>query len=215
MLTLEQEKQVKEQLLQQIESSFPENKKAEARKQVSEMSGEELEKFVKQNSAANSGKGNCIFCSIASGNSESFKIAENDKAVAVLEINPVSRGHILVLPKEHKSYKDSPEAMEFAKQLGTILREKLKPKDIEIASIDFQGHGAINLIPVYTDENIGSERHKASRPELEEVYSILKSSSEKFSPDEEPEKVEKKKAERKPRVKRLNLKKLWLPKRIP
>ncbi len=209
MLTPEQEDQVRKQLIQQIESSFPEDKKAAAKEQVNAMSSEELEKFVKQQSSG-SENGNCIFCSIVSGDSESFKIAESGSSVAVLEINPASRGHVLVLPKQHKSYKDAPEAMEFAKQVAVILREKLKPKDIEIASIDFQGHGAINLIPVYTGESINSERHKASRQELEEVFSVLKS-----APAEEPEKPKKKKVERKPRVKRLNPKKLWLPKRIP
>ena len=206
MLTPEQSKQIREELIEQIESSFPEDKKEAAKKQVESMSGDELEEFVKKNSAA---QGSCIFCSIASGNSESFKIAEDESSVAVLEINPVSRGHVLVLPKEHVSYKESPGLMEFAKQVALILKEKLRPKDVEIASVDFQGHGAINLIPVYTDESIGSERRKASRRELEEVFSALKTSS----PVEKKE--SKKKVEKKPRVKKLDSKKLWLPNRIP
>jgi len=211
MLTSEQAKQIRAELLEQVESSFPEDKKAAAKEQVEAMSSDELEKFVKQDSSSGKdGKENCIFCSIVSGNSESFKVAENDSAIAVLEINPVSRGHVIVLPKEHKSYKESPEAMEFAKQVALLLREKLKPKDIEIASIDFQGHGAINLIPVYTDEGIKSERRKASRQELEEISSVLKSTQ---AESEKP--AAKKKPERKPRAKRLSSKKFWLPKRVP
>jgi len=207
MLTPEQSSQVKEELIQQIESTFPPEKREAAKAQVEVMSDEELEEFVKKNSAAQSG--NCIFCSIVSGGSESLKIAEDDSSMAVLEINPVSRGHVLVLPKEHVSYKDSPESMDFAKQVALILREKLNPKDVEIASVDFQGHGAINLIPVYNDEGIGSERHKASRQELEEVFSALKESPAAEAKEKE------KKVEKKPRSKKLNSKKLWLPNRIP
>ncbi len=210
MLSREQEKQVREELVQQIESSFPEDKKAAAKEQVEAMSSGELEKFVKQNSEKSGGGNGCIFCSIVSGDSESFKVAENGSSVAVLEINPVSRGHTIVLPKDHKSYKDAPEVMQFAKQVALILKEKLNPKDVEIASVDFQGHGAINLIPVYSDENIKSERRKASRPELQEVFSALTFQEEQNNPKEK-----KKKTERKPRVKKLTSKKLWLPKRIP
>lgn len=214
MLSPSQSEEVKKQLIEQIESSFPEDKKAEAKKQVAEMSGEELEQFVKRSqSASSSPGGGCIFCSIASGNSQSYKIAEDGSSVAVLEINPVSRGHVIVLPKKHASYKESPETMEFAKHVALLLKEKLSPKDVEIASVDFQGHGAINLIPSYNGESLDSERHRASREELEEVSKILKSYT--LAEEPKPQKTRKQKTERKPRIKRLNPKKFWLPKRIP
>jgi len=43
----------------------------------------------------------CIFCEIASKNSESEIIFENDKCVAFLDINPINFGHTLVVPKVH------------------------------------------------------------------------------------------------------------------
>ena len=43
----------------------------------------------------------CIFCSIAAGKMPSFKIYEDDVVMAFLDINPVSEGHVLVLPKAH------------------------------------------------------------------------------------------------------------------
>jgi len=43
----------------------------------------------------------CIFCGIVNGKSTSIKIDENEQAIAVLDINPISKGHTLVIPKNH------------------------------------------------------------------------------------------------------------------
>ncbi len=46
----------------------------------------------------------CIFCKIVNGEIPCNKVYENDKVLAFLDINPVNKGHALVIPKEH--YKD-------------------------------------------------------------------------------------------------------------
>ncbi|KAM7207961.1 HIT-like domain containing protein [Naviculisporaceae sp. PSN 640] len=43
----------------------------------------------------------CIFCKIVKGEIPCFKLFESDKALAFLDINPLSRGHALVIPKHH------------------------------------------------------------------------------------------------------------------
>lgn len=43
----------------------------------------------------------CIFCKIVRGEAPSWKIYENEKVYAFLDINPVSRYHTLVIPKQH------------------------------------------------------------------------------------------------------------------
>ena len=43
----------------------------------------------------------CIFCKIVNGEIPSFKVYEDDTVFAFLDINPLSRGHVLVLSKEH------------------------------------------------------------------------------------------------------------------
>ena len=43
----------------------------------------------------------CIFCRIVRGESPSAKVFENEKVLAFLDINPVSKGHTLVIPKAH------------------------------------------------------------------------------------------------------------------
>ena len=46
-------------------------------------------------------KQNCIFCQIVSGLVQAKKVYEDDKIIAILDINPASKGHTLVMPKEH------------------------------------------------------------------------------------------------------------------
>ena len=59
---------------------------------IKNMSPEELKEFQKQQ---------CIFCHIIEGKVPSKKVYEDDKCLAILDINPANIGHILLLPKEH------------------------------------------------------------------------------------------------------------------
>lgn len=196
--------QVKRQLLNNIESSFPKEKADILKRQIMSMNDEQLESFLDKSDKSNE----CIFCSIAAGNVESFKIAENDSTVAVLEINPISRGHMIIIPKKHEPVEVlSNEIKNFAKEIAQKIKDKLKPKDVEIAGLDIGGHGVINLIPIYKDENLKSKRYKAEKSELEEILDILKESKKL-------EKEEKPKTELISRPKKIN-EKSWLPKRIP
>ena len=48
-------------------------------------------------------KNDCIFCAIAEGEIPSFRIYEDDLAIAYLDINPFTKGHTLVIPKIHST----------------------------------------------------------------------------------------------------------------
>ena len=61
---------------------------------IKQMSPEELKEFQKNR---------CIFCQIVAGKIQSRKIYEDDKVVAILDINPANPGHMLLLTKEHYS----------------------------------------------------------------------------------------------------------------
>lgn len=56
------------------------------------MSPEELREFQQKQ---------CIFCQIINGKIPSKKLYDDDKAIAILDINPATKGHVLLLPKEH------------------------------------------------------------------------------------------------------------------
>jgi diadenosine tetraphosphate (Ap4A) HIT family hydrolase len=205
MLTQEQTAQIKEQLFRQIEKTFPDDKKELAKKQIEAMDSEQLEKFLEQNKLIKKREGEqqCIFCSIVFGDIPSYKIDENDKAIAVLEINPISRGHSLVIPKEHVSKEKLPsEVLSLAKDISKKIKTKLNPKEVKLASANLSGHEVLSLIPIYKDEAPKSKRKQETPEELEKLQKILR---------EKPKEKALKKIKKTKKIKE----KLWLPKRIP
>jgi histidine triad (HIT) family protein len=55
---------------------------------------------------------NCIFCKIVAGQMPSTRIHEDERCVAIMDINPATRGHCLILPKaHHKDLHDLPEEL--------------------------------------------------------------------------------------------------------
>lgn len=199
MLTEEQVKSIKEQLLKQVES-LPDEQKESAKQQIEAMDAEQLEQFLKQNKLVSEGDGKCIFCAITSGETFSYRIAENKEAIAILDINPVSEGHTLVLPKEHKSIDGIPSALQLAQEVAKTIKEKLSPEDVKIETSSIQGHGIISIIPIYKDKK--PERRKAEDKELEAVLKKLK---------KEPEKKEEKPTKKKVKIEDLP----FAPIRIP
>jgi histidine triad (HIT) family protein len=62
----------------------------------------------------------CVFCKIVRGEIPSAKVLETDDAVAFLDIHPVNRGHVLLVPKVHHAHLiDLPESS--AAHIGTLL----------------------------------------------------------------------------------------------
>lgn len=204
MLSDEETEEIKQKLLLHIESTFPAEQVINAKKQVELMNPEQLENFLEKNKLLKeknpyeNSKNECVFCSIVSGKIHSVKIDENEDAIAVLEINPISKGHSLIIPKNHD--KSSKKALALAKNISKKIKEKLKPKNIEISEASLFGHRVINLLPVYEDESFDSKRKSAKIEELEKVREELERSREKV--------------QKKPKSKRIK-EIFWLPKRIP
>jgi len=188
MLSEEQIGQLKAQIIRQIDSSFPEDKKDAAKAQISSMSLEELEEFLEKNKMAQQNTSKCIFCSIVSGDIPSYKIKENKSAIAVLEINPVSMGHVLIIPKKHSSSK------KFPKEIVNLA------KKIDVVPSNLFGHEILNVIPVYSNETLDSERSKAEKEELEQIAAKLAKKQKTL--------------EKAPKAKKI-AEKLWLPRRLP
>jgi len=211
MLTEEQVKEIKEQLIRQIEANFPEEKKELAREHVLSMNNEQLEQFLEQNKLIKTQSAEPvqenIFRLIIKGEVHSYKINENKYALAILEINPVSKGHIIVIPKKAVSsiQKIPQPVFSLAKNLAKKIKTKLKPKEVLIASSNILGEFVINVLPVYKDESLNSQRYKADKGELIKLQEKLKKKSGKSILKKKPKKSEKKELP----------KEIRLPKRIP
>ena len=214
MLQEEQIDSIKSQLISQIEQTFPLEKQDSAKSQIISMNPQELEQFLIQNNLipnsphpevpSKNSPPQCIFCSIIQGQVPTYQIDENKDSIAVLDINPISKAHALVIPKQHldSSEKIPSTAFTLAKKVSKKIKTKFKPKDISIYSSNIMGHEIINILPIYKEETPASERKKASEPELETLKKELK--TKKRIPKA-----------RKPKTQKISEKKLWLPIRIP
>ncbi|MEX2017195.1 MAG: HIT domain-containing protein [Candidatus Pacearchaeota archaeon] len=219
MLTDEQVAAVKSQLIGHIDKSFPDERKSYAKEQIEHMTQRELEDFLKNNNLVTGQDSKCIFCSIVFGDIPSYKLDENSDSISVLEINPVSKGHSLIIPKKHVSEETEvpKEAEKLAKKISKKIKSKLKPKRVDLISTNTFGHHVINILPIYTDETIHSKRMAAKKEELEEVEKLLKNSAKVVSKKAKSSSPKPKKSLIKKVEKAVENfeKKLWLPQRIP
>jgi len=205
MLTDEEIQDIKNKLFNHINSTFDENQKQSAISQVEQMNAQELEAFLEKNNLIKKESSNeCVFCSIASGTINSCKVDENKKAIAVLDINPISKGHTLIIAKIH-SDKEQKEVETLAKRVSKKIKSKFSPKKIDSQRSRLFGHEVLNLLPIYSDETFESERKHSSLEDLEKVKEELNKKKERKikEPAQTKGKIE--------TIKEF----LWLPKRIP
>jgi len=82
----------------------------------------------------------CIFCKIVSGEVKSYTLYEDDFLRAFLDVSPVSRGHILVIPKKHYEniFDASDEILErinvVCKKMAFLLKEKLGASGVNVVN---------------------------------------------------------------------------------
>lgn len=96
-----------------------------------------------------------IFTKIVKGEIPSYKIAENDKYYAFLDINPLAKGHTLVIPKTEVDYIFDIEddllagMMVFAKKVARAIDKVMDCKRVGIAVLGLEvPHAHIHLIPI-------------------------------------------------------------------
>jgi diadenosine tetraphosphate (Ap4A) HIT family hydrolase len=206
MLSEEQVIQIKQQLIEQINSTFPEDKKQLALEQIDSMDTEQLEEFLIQNNLVKEedSSSSCVFCKIIEGKIPTNKIIENSEAIATLEINPISKAHAIVIPKVHSD--EAPKkAFELAQEISNKINQVFHPKKIETYTSKMFDHEIINILPIYKDETQESKREKADSKELKEIQKRLSSISEKKQEIKQIEKSEE----------IISDKTHWLPRRIP
>lgn len=119
-----------------------------------------------------------IFSKIITGQIPSYKIAENDKFFAFLDIFPLREGHVLVVPKtEVDNLFDLPaaylqEMLLFAQPIAKAIEETFDCNRCGISVIGLEvPHAHIHLIPIKTanDLNFMQEKPQATAEKLKEV----------------------------------------------
>jgi histidine triad (HIT) family protein len=117
---------------------------------------------------------NCLFCGIVAGNIPSTQVASTDRAIAFMDINPATAGHLLVVPRVHST--DLREADAEDLTAATLLAQSLVERVIErldadganllscIGSAAWQSvfHTHLHVIPRYNDDPLRLPWHPTS-----------------------------------------------------
>lgn len=119
-----------------------------------------------------------IFTKIVKGEIPSYKVAEDENFYAFLDINPLKKGHTLVVPKEEIDYVfDIDDAllsdmMIFSKKVALGIEKVIECKRVGIAVLGLEvPHAHIHLIPIddLTDTNFEKPKLKFSDKEYKEI----------------------------------------------
>ena len=108
-----------------------------------------------------------IFSKIAAGEIPCYKCAESEKFYAFLDINPVAKGHTLVIPRREVDYifdMDDDEIAEFevfAKQVAVALKKAFPCKKVAQVVLGLEvPHAHIHLIPMNSEADVDFRREK-------------------------------------------------------
>lgn len=106
----------------------------------------------------------CIFCKIIKGEIPCVKVYEDDKVLAFADINPISKGHTLIIPKKHSanmweaSEDDLAAIMKTAKKLVHAIKDAINPDGVAVLQLNGKAvnqvvmHYHLHLIPRCGDE---------------------------------------------------------------
>jgi histidine triad (HIT) family protein len=110
-----------------------------------------------------------IFTRIVNGEIPCYKVAEDDHFLAFLDINPLAKGHTLVIPKKETDYIFAIEDHEysdlflFAKRVARAVEKVVPCKRIGIAVLGLEvAHAHIHLVPINTVYDIDFSKPKLS-----------------------------------------------------
>jgi len=109
----------------------------------------------------------CVFCKIRDGQIPAMKVFEDKRTLCIMDINPISHGHCLVLPKTHAATifdadaADLQAAMATAKRVAIALKQALEPEGLNVLQANgpaaFQSvpHFHLHLIPRWMRDGKG------------------------------------------------------------
>lgn len=123
-----------------------------------------------------------IFTRIVQGEIPCYKVAESEKFFAFLDINPLAKGHTLVIPKAEGDYifdianADYAEYMLFVKKVALALKKAVPCKRVGVAVLGMEvPHTHVHLVPMNSegDMSFTKEKMKFSTEEMAEVAAAI------------------------------------------
>jgi len=108
---------------------------------------------------------NCILCQVIRGELPSYKVYEDEKIVGILDINPITKGHCLIIPKQHRVWFTdlvSGEAGPFFKAVWTVSKQLKKAFNAQYVTLLIRGtripHLHAHLVPSIKGELSATDR---------------------------------------------------------
>lgn len=125
-----------------------------------------------------------IFSRIAAGEIPSYKVAEDEKHFAFLDINPMAPGHTLVIPRKENDYlfdlssEEYADLMEFARKVAIKMKKAIPCQRIGVAVLGMEvPHTHIHLVPLRTEADMDFRAPKLTLS-AEEMADIAKAIAE-------------------------------------
>ncbi len=124
-----------------------------------------------------------IFSKIAAGEIPSHKVAENDKFLAFLDVNPMVKGHTLVIPKKEIDYifdisdEDLAEMIVFAKHVAVAIKKAFPCIKVGVGVLGLEvRHAHIHLVPMQSEKdlNFSNPKMHLSDEELEQIAQAIR-----------------------------------------
>lgn len=124
-----------------------------------------------------------IFSRIVAGEIPCYKIAEDENYFAFLDINPLTKGHTLVIPKREEDYlfgltdEELSSMICFAKKVAASIKANLECKRVAVVVLGMEvPHAHIHLIPINSEADVDfrKEKLKLSPEEFVEVMNTIK-----------------------------------------
>ena len=131
---------------------------------------------------------NCIFCKIIAGDIPSKTVYEDDKYKAIMDVAPASKGHVIILPKNHAanifeiSDEDVAGIMVVAKRVASILKNALECDGVNILQNNGEIAGQtvfhlhVHVIPRYEDDMVKIKWSQPENIDVDEVFRTIKDS---------------------------------------
>ena len=125
-----------------------------------------------------------IFSKIAAGEIPSYKIAEDNSYFAFLDINPMAKGHVLVIPKQETDYifdlDDDKLAgmMVFAKKVAKAIAQAIPCLRVGVMVVGLEvPHAHIHLIPIRKESDmvLSNPKLKLTQREFEDIAANIRS----------------------------------------
>lgn len=108
-----------------------------------------------------------VFTRIVKGEIPCYKVAEDDRYFAFLDINPLAKGHTLVIPKEETDNifdlddRRLADMMVFAKRIARKIQANIACKKVAVVVLGLEvPHAHIHLIPINSEKDVDFHREK-------------------------------------------------------